>query len=38
VIDGVEISELELLRYEVARARAGHLLVYEKIGAVGFSP
>jgi hypothetical protein len=37
MIDGVEISEVELLRYEVARARAAHLLVYEKIGAAGMA-
>jgi hypothetical protein len=32
-IDGVEISELELLRYEVKRARIAASLLYEKIGA-----
>jgi hypothetical protein len=33
LIDGVEISELELLRYEVKRARIAAFLLYEKIGA-----
>lgn len=35
LIDGVEISELDLLRYEVKRARIAHFLLYEKIGAPG---
>ena len=33
-IDGVEISELDLLRYEVKRARIAHFLLYEKIRAL----
>jgi len=33
LIDGIEISELDLLRYEVKRARIAALLLYEKIGA-----
>lgn len=32
VIDGVKVGEADLLRYEVARARAAHWLVFEKIG------
>jgi hypothetical protein len=35
LIDGVEISELALLRYEVQRARIAAFLLYEKIGAQG---
>jgi hypothetical protein len=33
LIDGVEISEVDLLRYEVKRARIAASLLYEKIGA-----
>jgi hypothetical protein len=36
LIDGVEISELELLRYEVKRARIAAFLLYERIGAQNF--
>ena len=32
LIDGVEISELDLLRYEMKRARIAASLLYEKIG------
>src|SRR5882724_354911 len=35
LIDGVEISELDLLRYEAKRARLAHFLLYEKIRALG---
>ncbi len=35
LIDGVEISELELLRYEVKRARIAALLLYQKMSAQG---
>lgn len=37
LIDGAEISELELLRYEVKRARIAALLLYQKIGAQGIA-
>jgi len=33
LIDGVEVSELELLRYEVKRAQTAAFLLYEKMGA-----
>jgi hypothetical protein len=37
LIDGAEISELDLLRYEVTRARTAALLLYEKIGVQGMA-
>jgi hypothetical protein len=37
LIDGKEISELDLLRYEVKRARVAALLLYEKIGPANVS-
>jgi hypothetical protein len=33
LIDGVRISELDLLKYEVRRARAASALLYEKLSA-----
>jgi hypothetical protein len=37
LIDGAEISELDLLRYEVTRARTAAFLLYERIGAQGMA-
>jgi hypothetical protein len=37
LIDGAELSELDLLRYEVTRARTAAFLLYEKIGAQGMA-
>ena len=37
LIDGIEVTELDLLKYEVSRARVAASLLYEKIGAQGIA-